>query len=148
MTKHRRSKNEIVAVILVCCIPVVVFVVWYVFNMATSPYNFAEYHVESTKCEQLKEYKSCTVRLTIKNNSDREFSPDFTGTHGPGFAESGVWGAYIVTSKGEKIKVYVDEATYNIIIAPRATVQTSSQFQMQSDASPREIVLFDEKIQL
>lgn len=148
MTKHRRSKNEIITAILICCIPIVAFVVWYIANLATSPYNFAEYHVESTKCEQLREYKSCTIRLTIKNNSDREFSPDFTGTHGPGFAESGIWDAYVITSKGEKIKVYIDEATYDMIIAPRATIQTSSQFQIKSDASPKEMILFDKRMSL
>ncbi len=147
MTKHRRSKNEIITAILVCCIPIVAFIAYCIFWVVTSPSNLAEYRVKSTKCEQREELQACTMLLAIKNNSDRRFAPDFTGTQGPGFAETGVWGAYVVTTSGEKVKAYVDETTYDFI-DPNATVQTSATFDIKPGDSPRVMILFDEKIQL
>lgn len=85
--------------------------------------------------------------LTIKNNSDRRFAPDFTGTQGPGFAESGVWGVYVITSNGEKVKVFVDETTYDFI-DPNATVQTSATFDIKPGDSPKEMILFDKRMSL
>jgi hypothetical protein len=148
MTEQKKKMNEVLKALLVLSAGVLTLAlpigVMLVHDIVTNPYNLASYEIESTACDKEVGDNVCTIVIVIKNNSSREFTPDFTGTAGPGFAESGIWGVYIVDSKGTKVEGSLSSEMYSgLNIATHETAKVSILVRLEPNVLPKKILIFD-----
>ncbi|HRJ91310.1 MAG TPA: hypothetical protein PLU21_03835 [Candidatus Saccharibacteria bacterium] len=143
-----KAKFTDVLILLLAIAPASLFVYYVLREITYNPYNEVSYEVNETTCIRNSTANKCTITLSVHNGSTRRITPDFTGTNGPGFAESGVWGVYMVDSKNLKTQEYVETEAYGGSIPPVQTVTAPIHVELNTDAEPRKLVIFGKAIVL